>query len=209
LFKWNLQFFSIYSCNLPRELYKTLNKVLIKFFQSSTFRVIRLESYSTAGISITQGVPCRDCPIGFTSRVCVCVRVRVRVRVRVCACARARARLCQPVARSVDSSGRTKFSFIQVFQSNVQNIHHYSVNIIEVYFQSFLILISVFLELSLHKLFLFYLSSNLISSNLIIDYCHKRYFSNNSRRKNPHLNLVILEATGLVLLDLSNDGLSA
>jgi len=38
----------------------------------------------------------------------------------------------------------------------------------------------------------------------------KQYFSNNPRRKNPaDLNLVILETTGLVLLDLSNDGLSA
>jgi len=32
------------------------------------------------------------------------------------------------------------------------------------------------------------------------------YFSNNPRRKNPaDLNLLTLEATGLVLLDLSND----
>jgi len=65
-------------------------------------------------------------------------------------------RVCQPVARSVDSSGRIKLNFIQVFESNVQNVHHYSVNIIEVYFQSFLILISVALELSLHNLSLFY-----------------------------------------------------
>jgi len=31
-------------------------------------------------------------------------------------------------------------NFIQIFESNVQNVHHYSVNIIEIYFQSFLIL---------------------------------------------------------------------
>jgi len=36
----------------------------------------------------------------------------------------------------------------------------------------------------------------------------KQYFSNNPKRKNPaSLNLVSLEATGLVLLDLSNNGL--
>jgi len=66
--------------------------------------------------------------------------------------------VCQPVVRSVDSSRRIKLSFIQVFESNVQNVHYYSVNIIEVYFQSFLILISVSLELSFHKLSLFYSS---------------------------------------------------
>jgi len=118
----------------------------------------------------------------------------------VCVC------VCVPVERSMDSSGRIKLSFIQVFKSNVQNVHHYSVNIIEVYFQNFLILISVSLELFLHKFSLVY------SSYLIWWSVHscKQYFSNNPRRKNlANLNLVILEATGLVLLNLSDNGLSA
>jgi len=53
-----------------------------------------------------------------------------------CACVRAcmRACMCQLVTRSVDSSGRIQLSFIQVFESNVQNVHHYSINIIEVCF---------------------------------------------------------------------------
>jgi len=110
---------------------------------------------------------------------------------------------CQPMARSMDSFGKIKLSFIQVFELNVQNVHHYSVNIIEVYFQSFLILILVSLGLSLYKLSLFY-SSCLIWSV----HSHKQYFLNNLRRKNSaDLNLVILEVTRLVFLDLSNDGL--
>jgi len=109
-------------------------------------------------------------------------------------------------ARQIDGFfWRIKLNFIQVFESNVQNVH-YSVNIIKVYFQNFLILISVSLELFLHKLFLFF-SSCLIWWSV---YSHKQYFLNNPRRKNPvDLNLVILKATGLILLDLFNEGLSA
>jgi len=115
--------------------------------------------------------------------------------------------VCQPMnARLVDSSGRIQLSFIQVFELNVQNVHHYSVNIIEAYFQSFLILISVSLELSLYKLFLFSLSCLIWWSV----HSRKQCFSNNPRRKNPaDLNLMILEATELIFLDLSNDGPSA
>jgi len=99
-------------------------------------------------VNVIQGSSIKSCTEIFLQRsifkkfmnlhlsfVCVCVCV--------CVCVRARARaheVCQPVARSVDCSERIKLSFIQVFESNVQNVHHYSVNIIEVYFQSFLIL---------------------------------------------------------------------
>jgi len=120
--------------------------------------------------------------------------------VRACVHACVRACVCVPASED-KIGGRIQLSFIQVFKPNVQNVHHYSVNIIEVYFQSFL-MISVSLELSLHKFTLFY------SSCLIWWSVHscKQYFSNNSRRKNPaDLNLVILETTELVFLNLFND----
>jgi len=45
---------------------------------------MEFEIYSTAGISITQGEPRGDCPVGFIL-LCVCVCVCM------CMCARARA----------------------------------------------------------------------------------------------------------------------
>jgi len=47
---------------------------------------MRVESYGTAGISITQGVPRGGCTVGFTPLVCVCVCVCVCVYVFVCVC---------------------------------------------------------------------------------------------------------------------------
>jgi len=49
---------------------------------------MRVESYGTAGISITQGVPRGGCTVGFTPLVCVClcVCVYVFVCVFVCVC---------------------------------------------------------------------------------------------------------------------------
>jgi len=44
---------------------------------------MRVESYGTAGISITQGVPRGGCTVGFTPLVCVCVCVFVCVNVCV------------------------------------------------------------------------------------------------------------------------------
>jgi len=56
------------------------------------------------------------CSVGFVS-LCVCARARVCVcahaGVCACVCARVRVRVCQPVARSVGSSGKIKLSFIR------------------------------------------------------------------------------------------------
>jgi len=45
---------------------------------------MRVESYGTAGISITQGVPRGGCTVGFTPLVCVCVCLCVCVCECVC-----------------------------------------------------------------------------------------------------------------------------
>jgi len=126
----------------------------MKYFLLRTFRVIRFEKHIALilfKVSTTWKLP--DRIYTFCVCVCVCVCVRARARARVCVCVHASAHACHP--RSVDFSGR-KLSFIQIFESNVQNVH-YSVNKSKSTF-SFLIMVSVSLELSLHKLFLFYSS---------------------------------------------------
>jgi len=65
-------FFIAYSYSLFQELSKTLQ---LSIFSLGTSRVMRLESYSTAGISFTQCVPRGGCLVGFTPLVCVCVYV--------------------------------------------------------------------------------------------------------------------------------------
>jgi len=111
----------------------------------------KIANYSTAGISITQAIPRRSCPVKFTSLLCVCARARACV----CVC------VCVSASGKIDGFFWKNTIELQIFESNVQNVHHYSVNIIEIYFQSFLILnISIILLQTL----LFIMSNLMVSA---------------------------------------------
>lgn len=58
-------------------IFENFPKHYKKFFLLSIFRVMKLESFRTTGISITQGVPHTDCTVGFTSLLSVCAYTQV------------------------------------------------------------------------------------------------------------------------------------
>ena len=76
---------------------------------------MKIKSYSTVGISITQGVPREGCPDFYFVCVCVCVCVRVCVRACVCVCVCVCACVCVCVCAYVRACVRAQSTCICIF----------------------------------------------------------------------------------------------
>jgi len=74
---------------------------------------MKIKSYSTVGISITQGVPREGCPDFYF----VCVRVCVRACVCVCACVCVRVCVCACVHTCVRAYARNLHAYVYLYDS--------------------------------------------------------------------------------------------